>query len=181
MTDLETSLDHLDDVRKAFLARVEGLTDAQRAFRPSPDAWGPVEIAEHVWRVDNATLRGLERQIRAGDSRRDLGPRIPGGLDRLAEAMDEGMRIAMPEREAPYIRPQGLTLGDVRQAWSETGREWRRVAASVPDDLAETGVVGHSIAGPLSPAESARFAALHAGHHGHQLDRVLAAPDFPTS
>ena len=180
MTDLDLALDSLDDTREAFLDRVESMTDAQRAFRPAPDAWSPVEIAEHVWRVEKATLRGLDRQVRAGDDLRDLGPRTPGGLDRLAEAMAGGMRIAMPEPEAPYIRPQGLTLAEVRVAWSETGRAWRRVAQSVPPGLAEVGVVGHSLAGPLTPAESARFAALHATHHGRQLDRVQASPGFPT-
>ena len=179
MPDLRPALDDLDAAREAFLARVGALTDAQRAFRPAPDAWSSVEIAEHVWRTEKGLAWGLDRQVQAGDDRRDLGPRTPGGLDRLAEAMRGGGRIRMPEGAAKYVAPQGAAWEDVRAGWRATGDEWRRVAATVPDALAEVGVLGHPLAGPLTPAEGARFAALHAEHHGRQLDRVEAAEGFP--
>ena len=181
MTDLDFALDQLAATREAFLARVGALTDGQRAFRPTPDAWSPAEVAEHVWRVEAGLARGLDRQARAGDDRRDLGPRTPGGLDRLAEAMRAGGRMRMPERAAPHIAPQGAAWDEVRAGWRATGDEWRRVAASVPDALAEVGVLGHPIAGPLTPAEGALFAGMHAEHHGRQLDRIEADPGFPTA
>ena len=180
MDDLDSALDDLDATREAFIARVDALSDEQRAFRPAPEAWSPVEIAEHVWRVEAGLARGLDKQVQAGDDRRDLGPRRPGGLARLADAMRSGRRMTMPERAAPYIAPQGASWHDVRAGWRATGDEWRRVAATVPDALGDVGVVmGHALAGPLTPAEGARFAALHAGHHGGQLDRVEADAGFP--
>lgn len=181
MIDLDAALDRLDAARDAFLARVGGLTDAQRAFRPAPGEWSPVEVAEHVWRVEAGLARGLDKQVRAGDGRRDLGPRTPSGIDRLAEAMRSGGRMRMPERAAPHIAPQGAAWDDVRAGWRATGDEWRRVADRVPDALAEVGVLGHPVAGPLTPAEGARFAELHTEHHGRQLDRIEAAPGFPAA
>lgn len=179
MTDLDRALDDLDAARGAFVARVDALTDDQRAFRPAPGAWSPVEIAEHLWRTEKGLAWGLDRQVQAGDGRRDLGPRDPGGMARLAEAMRGGGRMTMPRSAAPYIAPQGASWGEVRAGWRETAAEWRRVAATVPDRLAEVGVLSHALAGPLTPAEGARFAALHAEHHGRQLDRVEGHPDFP--
>ena len=180
MPDLRPALDDLDATREAFLARVDALTDDQRAFRPAPGTWSPVEIAEHVWRVEAGLARGLDKQVQAGNDRRDLGPRRPGGMDRLTAAMQGGeARMRMPERAAPYIAPQGASWDEVRAGWRATGDEWRRVVATVPDGLADVGVLSHPLAGPLTPAEGARFAALHAEHHGHQLDRVEADPAFP--
>ena len=175
MPDLDRALDDLDRTRAAFVGRVGALSDAERAFRPAPDAWTPTEIAEHVWRVEAGLVRGLEKQVRAGDDRRDLGPRQPGGLDRLAEAMRAGGRMRMPERAAPYIAPQGAPWADVQAGLAATAAEWRRVAATVPESLAETGVLMHAVTGPLTPAEGVRFAALHLEHHDRQLDRTLAA------
>ena len=180
MIDLDRALDDLDATREAFIARVDGMADGQRAFRPAPDAWSPVEVAEHVWRTEKGLAWGLDRQVQAGDDRRDLGPRRPGGIDRLAAAMRSGeVRMRVPERSVPYIAPQGTSWDEVRAGWRAAGDEWRRVAATVPDGLADVGVLSHPVAGPLTPAEGARFAALHAEHHGHQLDRVEAADGFP--
>ena len=181
MTDLDRALNDLDTTREAWIARVEALSDDQRAFRPGPDAWSPVEIAEHLWRTEKGLAWGLDRQVQAGDDRRDLGPRQPGAMDRLAAAMDGGGRRKMPESAARHIAPRGASWDEVRAGWRATGNEWRRVATTVPDALAETGVLFHAIAGPLTPAEGARFAALHAEHHGHQLDRVEADAGFPTA
>ena len=179
MTDFDRALDRLDATRDAFLARVRALSGAQRAFRPAPGTWSPLEIAEHVWRVERSTVRDLDRQVRAGDARRDVGPRVQGGVDGLERRMQDGMRIAMPEAEAPAIAPRGWSLDETEAAWRATAEAWRHL--TVPSDLDGTGLVAHPIAGPLSPSDAARFAALHADHHGRQLDRVEASPGFPAA
>ena len=177
--DLDRALDDLDAAREAFVARVGALTDAQRTYRPAPEAWSPTEIAEHLWRTEKGLAWGLDRQVQAGDDRRDLGPRDPDGMNRLRDALGSGGRMRMPESVARHIAPQGASWDEVRGAWRATGDEWRRVAATVPDGLAGVGVLSHAISGPLTPAEGARFAALHAEHHGRQLDRVEADAGFP--
>lgn len=179
MLDFGPALDDLDRARDAFIGRVDGLSERQRAYHTDGDAWSPVEIAEHLWRVEAGLLRGLEKQVQAGDDRRDLGPRRPGGLDALAEQMRAGRRMRMPERVAPYIAPQGASWSDVRAGWRETGAAWRRVAAAVPEALADVGVLMHAVTGPLTPVEGVRFAALHIEHHDRQLDRTLAATGTP--
>ena len=181
MLDLSAALDYLDDTREAFIARVDALTDDQRAFRPAPDAWSPVEIAEHLWRTEKGFAWVLDRQIQAGDGRRDLGPRDPDGMARLTRAMRSGERMKMPPQSARHIAPQGLPWAEVRAGWRATADEWRRVAATVPDALAAVGLFGHPIAGPMTAAEGARFAALHAEHHGRQFDRVEADAAYPSA
>jgi hypothetical protein len=87
----------------------------------------------------------------------------------------------MPERSAKYVAPQGAGWETVREGWRATAADWRRVAAALPDDMAGGGVIRHPVSGPLTPAESVRFAGLHLEHHGRQLDRTVGADGFPAA
>ena len=49
---------HLDQTRKAFLASIAGLSEAQWTFRAGPDRWSIAEVAEHI-AISETTLLGL--------------------------------------------------------------------------------------------------------------------------
>ena len=68
--------DHLGALareRAALLGALEGMDASARTAPPAPAAWSPVEIGEHVYRVEAAMLGGIERQLAAGNARKDVG------------------------------------------------------------------------------------------------------------
>ena len=175
---LPPAYDALAARRADFLLRLDGYSDAQRAFRPSPDAWSPEDVAEHVYRTERGTLTGLRRAIAAGDGRRDLGPLQPDKLAALEAFFADGTRrTRMPPGAASFVGPQGLGWAETRTAWTETERRWAEL--DVPAGLDGIGLVPHPVVGPMDLAYTVRFLAAHTGHHLHQLDRIEAADGFP--
>ena len=43
----QRAVDYMKETEKAFLAAVEGVSDAQWTFKPAPDRWSIAETAEH--------------------------------------------------------------------------------------------------------------------------------------
>src|SRR5450755_3412676 len=42
------AIDYLKETQKAFLASLDGVSDAQWKFKPAPDRWSIAEVAEHI-------------------------------------------------------------------------------------------------------------------------------------
>lgn len=170
----------LDRARAAFLAQLDAMTDAQRAFRPAGGGWTPAEVAEHLMLVERGLVGGLERQLAAGDARRDVGEPSAEALGRLMDRLESpDTRYAMPDKAATYIAPAGTHGEAVRQEWGALAGRWRALADTLPDALAATGLVRHPLAGAVTAEGAARFAAAHVMHHRGQLDRIEADAAFP--
>lgn len=173
---LSAAVAALDRARDAFLAALDAVPSGVRATRPAPDAWSADDVAEHLMRTERGLLGGLERQVTAGDARRDVGPPDAAALDRLlAHLDDDGFRYAMPEKAAPFIAPDAMDPADVRREWDDLAARWHRLTETFPVDFVETGLVRHPLIGAVTAEGTARFVAAHIVHHQRQLQRILAA------
>ena len=155
------------------------MTDAQRTFRPEPDAWSPLMVLDHLVRVEGGVLWGLGRQLSAGDRRRDVGTPTDAGMQRLRDALTSGERRRVPETASRVIPTGEATLADLRAEWDGYDARWRETLGAVPDSLRETGLLLHPIAGAMTAEGGAEFVAGHIEHHTRQLDRIEAADGYP--
>lgn len=169
---LSDRLDALRRERDAFLDALARLDAPARATHPDPDAWSPVEIAEHVYRAEASTLRGVEKQLAAGEARKDVGPYRPWALDLLLAAMEAPKRLKVPEG-ARGIAPEGMPYDDLREAWAGLGPRWDAAAAHPAVD--EAPLVRHPMVGALTFEGAVRFLTAHAARHRRQLERAIRA------
>lgn len=170
----------LHAARGTVLQRLDAYADAQRAFRPSPEAWSPADVAEHLYRTERGSQTQLRRALAAGDARPDLGPPDEARIAALEAAFASGTRRAtMPAAVAPFVAPQGQPYAQTRAEWDETAARWD--ALDVPAELAGVGLTPHPVAGPLDADGTARFLAAHIRHHTFQLDRIEVADGFPNA
>lgn len=168
----------LAERRTRFLQRLDAYSDAQRVFRPAPDAWSPDDVAEHLYRVERGSQTQLRRALAAGEARPDLGPPDEAKLSGLEATFASGTRrTTMPAASAPYITPQGIGWPETRAAWTETAARWQQIDVSA--DLAGVGLTPHPVAGPLDADGTVRFLAVHILHHTHQIDRIEASEGWP--
>ncbi len=177
MTDYAAAVDSLDVVRGAFLASLDALPPAARVVRPADGAWSADDVAEHLMRTERGLVGGLERQIAAGDARRDVGTPSTDALTMLLDRLtdDESLRYPMPEAAAPFIAPTGLDPADVRAEWHDLAARWRRLVETLPADIDGVGLVRHPLIGAVTAAGAARFVAAHIAHHERQLGRIAAS------
>lgn len=171
----------LGRARAEFLTRLDAMTPPQRDFRPADGGWTPNEVAEHLMLVERGLVGGLERQVAAGDARREVGTPSDTALDGVVAGLAADARYRIPAQAAPFIAPEGTHEEAVRAEWDALAARWRVLADTLPDALAHTGLVRHPLAGAVTAEGAARFAAAHVQHHRRQLDRIVASPGFPAA
>ena len=67
---LQHQLDRLEARRLTLLRELGALAPEQRAFHPSPAAWSPSEVAQHLSLVDARVTRVLTERRVSGVTRR---------------------------------------------------------------------------------------------------------------
>lgn len=175
MPDLKPLLDALDDRRSEFLAAFESITPDQLAVSPGGEAWSPLQIGEHVMRVEEGLAHVTSRQIEKGAARRDVGEPSERSVAGLIAVLRTPAKLNVPEG-VPSVLPTGeIDLATLRQRWLEAGERWRAIVATFPPELAETALAYHDVAGAMTASQTLRMLEAHVEHHMHQLARTVQA------
>ncbi len=166
----------LEARRTALLLELGALTPLQLAFRPSPDAWSPTEVAHHLSLVDARTTRVLtERRVSGVTRRRARDVLVRAPLLRLYFAI--GWRAKMPVKG---VAPDPtVPLERTAAQWAETRRTLAAYLDAMDEDACRAIVYRHPIAGFMDIVETLHFLSRHHDHHLRQVARIRAAPGFP--
>jgi hypothetical protein len=126
-SELDRFRTELEEVRRQSSAQLDGLTQAQLAWKPTPDAWSAGQVAEHLRTTNSLYLPGMKRAI---DTARARGwtadgyrPSLLGGW--LIRTMTSPKRYPAPK----VFRPTAAE-----------GSDWKAEVAAyhaVTDRLAE--------------------------------------------
>lgn len=169
----EKAVEYLAEARKGLAQAIEGLSEKQWRFKPSPDCWSVAENVEHLSIVSNRVLLILERL--------EQSPATEPGYDReaiatrvIAGTADRSQKFQAP----PHIAPTGLlTIEDAFQKFLEVDR---RVVEAFDSSLPLRGrVVSHPVLGPLEGYEWILIDAAHNVRHTNQILELKAHPQFP--
>jgi hypothetical protein len=169
-------LDHLERTQAAFLAAIDGLSEAQWRFTPALDRWSIAQIAEHVTLAERTTGRLLTTRLAEAPP-----PTLPYPPEqrraRLLRAVpDRSRRAQAPER----IRPSGkwATLAETRDAFI-TARAALIAIAQGNDPALAGHVLPHPFLGDLDGHEWLLFTSLHLQRHTSQIDEVKQDRGYP--
>ncbi|MEM6328063.1 MAG: DinB family protein [Bacteroidota bacterium] len=173
-------LPDLRDAHATVSAALDAFPLGALDWHPAPDRWSATGVLEHLLKTERGCLFAIQRQVAAGDNRRDLGPTSPPRVTRLLTFLQSGGRTQVPEGAARFVAPTGAPYADLRAEWDGLDTRWHEALASVPPDLTEAGLVSHPVSGPLTAANAARFVGAHARHHLSQLRRLREADGFPS-
>jgi hypothetical protein len=142
--------------RLELLDALDGVTDAQADFKPSPDAWSIREVAQHILKSSRGT-RGLVQRLAAGQG--------PGeGDDRVFETPRE-------TTDAPIEALRDELLRD--------GLAWAAATEQLPPRPPLEPTAPHMMFGPLHARAWYLFERVHDVDHANQIKAVKAAPGYP--
>lgn len=161
----------LASVRTAFLERLEAASPEARSHRPSSEKWSPLEVAEHVYRVERGTLTVLERQVEKGESYSPIGAPSQTKLLGLLSALRSPLKFQAPTVKGLAL--EGLSWDMIRDGWIATGDRWSALDEALPDHLTKRALFKHPRGGPLTMEGSLRFLIVHGQRHQRQLERRL--------
>ncbi len=141
--------------RTALLDALAPITDQQSTWRPAPDDWTILEIAQHALN-SSAGVRALVESLARGD---------PGQRGETRERGD----IA-----------GATSLGDVRRALTTDARAWAGLIDRLPAKPSFEGTSPHMFFGELNCRAWFLFQRIHDRDHLGQIGQVREADGFPT-
>lgn len=165
---------YLEETRAKFLKSIDGLTDAQWTFKPSPATWSIAEVAEHI-AISESTILGLIEQKmltapapKAGETMSD---------DKVITSLvDRTSKFQAPEMLRPVNKwaTKDALVKDFNAARDKT----IEFVKTTKEDLR-----AHATAHPaLKMLDTHQWVLLIAGHserHTLQIEEVKTAAGYP--
>jgi hypothetical protein len=132
---------------------LEGVSESQAQFCPSPGEWSIADVLRHV----DASMRGTARLVGA-----------------LAAGENASAKMANPPVDAA---PK--TLAELRRGVAQSFDDMRAAARAIPEGPDSKATAYHPFFGDLTCKEWAAFVYVHARDHADQIEKVKTAPGFP--
>jgi uncharacterized damage-inducible protein DinB len=166
----------IDRQRRAVLAEVEALGSEQLLFRPDNASWSPLEVVEHLVRVEEGIVsRVKQREPRTWRE----AARARFALELVSVYFLLGRRLKVPVQGVLPLG--GVTLADLRARWDAAQQAMRRTVEGFgPLDFGRP-MMRHPILGLLTPMETLTFVLRHIAHHRRQIARIRRSPGYPQS
>jgi hypothetical protein len=182
--ELEQGRRSLDRSRDAMLSAIDGLSEAQWHFKPSPECWSAAEILEHV-------VAALERVLGTAFVALVTAPPPPVGQDcQVVDALilkkitDRSDKFPAP---APVIPSGSWPLAAARERLLANDAKLRQSLESTPD-LRQHAIpfvpLKAILKGAYEMADGYQFILFASGHterHALQILEVKANANFPKS
>ena len=171
----ESLLKHLDQTRKAFLASIDGLSEAQWTFRAGPDRWTIAEVAEHI-AISETTLLGLvtDRILKSPPVPRD--PNAVSDEKLLASVIDRSSKFQAPEILKPTNR--WATRDALTKDFVAAREKTAAYVKSTTDDL-HGHAAPHPVFKTLDGYQWVLLLSGHAARHTAQIEEVKTAAGYP--
>jgi hypothetical protein len=173
-TDRDKAVAYLNATRTAFAKSIEGLTEAQWKFKPSPDRWSIAEVAEHIAISESTILELIQtKMLQAPPKKPDEGLTD----EKLITAVtDRTQKADAPEMLKPVNRwaTREALLKDFNAARAKT-IQW---LTTTKEDL-RAHATPHPAFGPLDLHQWVLLIAGHSARHTAQIEEVKTAAGYP--
>jgi hypothetical protein len=173
--DRDKLVDHLKKTEAAFLKSIDGVSDAQWAWKPAPDRWSVAEAAEHITKSEDL-LRGMAE----GTLKTPATPEILA----KTKGKDETILKAIPDRSQKFQAPEPLvpkgsfaSKAALIDAFKAARAKTLAIAGGTTD-LRAHAASGLPL-GEMDTYQTILFLSAHTERHTKQIDEVKATAGYP--
>jgi hypothetical protein len=138
-----------------LLGIIDGLSEQQATFKPSPDVWSVLEVLRHAVDAERGVGRSCAALARGETPAGQAQPGRSGG--------------ALP------------SLTEARSALDAAHDELLAFVATLSPETNLEARFEHPFFGPLNCQEWAVFQRVHDGDHAEQIEQIKAAEGFPAA
>jgi hypothetical protein len=167
----------LMDSQKELLDAVEGLSDAQWSYKPSPLKWSVGEVAEHIALSEDLLFGAVERALAAKPD-----PEWETKTKDKIEVLERILPNRVGRAQAPeVIRPHAkMTRAEIIARFKESRSKTMKFAEQTDLPLkAHTVEHPFRIFGTLNAYQWLSYIPLHNIRHNKQIAEVKASAGFP--
>ncbi|HKN73976.1 MAG TPA: DinB family protein [Candidatus Acidoferrum sp.] len=170
-SERENLLQLLRRTESLYLATLEGVSPAQAGFRPAPERWCILEIAEHVATTEEFMSRFT---VTASPSTEETDLSMDQKIHRFAA--DRGRRFSAPDGTRPCGRFGSLAeaVATFRNALQKTIEHLEQTSS----DLRRSRVM-HPAAGNIDVHQNLLIMAYHPERHAKQIEEIKTSEGYP--
>ena len=169
-------IEQMEMSKKAFLASISGLSDAQWKFKPAPNVWSVAECAEHIVLSETFIFNGAQQVLKTPAVARP---------EKSNTEFDHQLAMGVQDRSHKATAPEPLTPSgkinspaDAAKAFTEKRDQNEKYVETTSDDLRTH--VGPGPAGPMDAYQFLVLMATHTARHTAQIKEVQANPNYPS-
>jgi len=175
--DRQKAIHVLTKTRQILLDAVDGVTENQARWKPSPDRWSILEYTEHLAVSDDGLVALVQKSLQTPartetpDERRERESKIratviPRGVNQAPHALRPSGRFAsLADAVAAFLAARGRSLN---------------YAATTQDDL-RSHFSPHPVLGELDAYQWLTGNAHHAETHAAHIREIKGLEGFPSS
>lgn len=168
-------VDQLEQSKKAMLASIQGLSDAQWRFKPAPAVWSVQECAEHIILAEDFIFALSQQVLQSPAVERpaNSNPEFDRGL--VAKLRDRSQKAHAPEPLVPSER--FATPADAAREFTLRRDKTLAYAKSTTADLRVH--VGSTPIGTIDSYQVLLLLAAHSARHTAQIREVEGNTGYP--
>lgn len=175
--DRDHAVSAMHATRKLFLDTVSGLSAAQLKWKPSPEVWSVMEVAEHIAVSDEKIPQVAAKALQA--------PAAPEKKKANARQDDARILKQLTVRDQKFKAPEGFVpsgrfarLSDATAAFKAARDKNIAYIRETQDDL-RSHFAPHPAFGDLDALQWYVLMAGHTERHVLQIKELMAMPGFP--
>jgi len=173
----ERAMSELHATRKLFLDAVDGLSEAQWNFKPTPDRWSVAEAAEHIAVSEDMIFSLVTQKIMQSPAEPDKREKVKGRDETILQMLvDRSHKAQAPEQLRPTHR------WPTRQELVDHFKESRDKTIAYVDhtqDALRDHFFDHPAFGTMDGYQWILLISGHSNRHVLQINEVKADPNFP--
>ena len=168
-------IEQMEMSKKAFLASISGLSEAQWKFKPAPTVWSVAECAEHIVLSEDYIFQGAMAVLKTPAVARPEKSNAQVDKMLAAGVQDRSHKATAPEP----ITPSGKINSpeDAAKAFLEKRNRNEEYVKTTADDLRTH--VGPGPAGEMDAYQFLILMATHTARHTAQIKEVQSNANYP--
>ncbi|HEV3331887.1 MAG TPA: DinB family protein [Bryobacteraceae bacterium] len=169
------ALNWLEESRKEFLAAIDGVTDQQWRWKPSPDRWSVGEVAEHIVLAEASQFANVKKAI-SSPANPAWEEKTKGKTETLVAVL--APRLGKAQAPEAIVPKGGMTPAQVKERFERQRVEIARFATETDLPLKQY-TIDNPFFGALNAYQWLIYAPLHTMRHDKQIAEVKATPGYP--
>lgn len=168
---LSKSFDALEQRKTDFWTIIEQASPEQRVYKPQPDAWCMLQVAQHILASERGTLGFMQKRPPVKLS---FGQRLRSSFKASLLSIALRLPIKFKAPNVPGLSPESvMPYEDIQQQWDEVRQNWRIFLENYPTDKLDYIVFKHPAGAKMTLSQTLdNFLYRHLEHHLQQLKRL---------
>jgi hypothetical protein len=170
-------IEQMEISKKAFLASIAGISEAQWTFKPAPSVWSVQECAEHIVLSETFIFDSAMQILKSPAVARPEKSNAEVDKQIAIGVQDRSHKATAPAPIDPAGRAASLTPAGAAKAFTAKRDQNEEYVKATPDDLRTH--IAPSPAGPIDSYQFLVLMATHTARHTEQIKEVQANANYP--